>query len=82
MASHSGILAWRIPGTEEPGELQSMGSHPRSQAQQQQGPRGAKLCVGKNLRGQVFPILGVGETSTTPAQKGSLGVRKGADARL
>ena len=24
-ASHSGILAWRIPWTEEPGGLQSMG---------------------------------------------------------
>ena len=26
MATHSSILAWRIPRTEEPGELQSMGS--------------------------------------------------------
>ena len=26
MATHSSILAWRIPWTEEPGELQSMGS--------------------------------------------------------
>ena len=26
MASHSSVLAWRIPGTEEPGGLQSMGS--------------------------------------------------------
>ena len=25
IATHSGILAWRIPGTEEPGVLQSMG---------------------------------------------------------
>ena len=24
MATHSSILAWRIPGTEEPGRLQSM----------------------------------------------------------
>ena len=27
MAPHSSPLAWRIPGTEEPGGLQSMGSH-------------------------------------------------------
>ena len=27
MAPHSSILAWRIPWTEEPGGLQSMGSH-------------------------------------------------------
>ena len=26
MATHSSILAWRIPGMEEPGRLQSMGS--------------------------------------------------------
>ena len=26
MATHSGILAWRIPWTEEPGGLQSIGS--------------------------------------------------------
>ena len=26
MATHSGILAWRIPWTEEPAGLQSMGS--------------------------------------------------------
>ena len=27
MATHSSILAWEIPETEEPGGLQSMGSH-------------------------------------------------------
>ena len=27
MAPHSSVLAWRIPGTGEPGGLQSMGSH-------------------------------------------------------
>jgi len=27
MATHSNILAWRIPGTEEPSGLPSMGSH-------------------------------------------------------
>ena len=26
MATHSGVLAWRIPGTVEPGGLPSMGS--------------------------------------------------------
>ena len=26
MATHSSILAWRIPWTEEPGRVQSMGS--------------------------------------------------------
>ena len=27
MGTHSSILAWRIPWTEEPGGLQSIGSH-------------------------------------------------------
>ena len=27
MATHSTVLAWRIPGTGEPGGVQSMGSH-------------------------------------------------------
>ena len=31
MATHSSILAWRIPWTEEPGELKSMGSQSQTQ---------------------------------------------------
>ena len=27
MTTHSGVLAWRVPGTGEPGGLPSMGSH-------------------------------------------------------
>ena len=27
MATHTSVLAWRIPGTGEPGGLPSMGSH-------------------------------------------------------
>ena len=30
MATHSSILSWEIPGTEEPGGLQSMGSQGRT----------------------------------------------------
>ena len=31
MATHSSVLAWRIPWTEEPGGLQSVGSQSRTQ---------------------------------------------------
>ena len=31
MATHSSILAWRIPWTKEPGRLQSMGSQTQTQ---------------------------------------------------
>ena len=30
MATHSSILAWRVPWTEEPGRLQSTGSQSRT----------------------------------------------------
>ena len=34
MATHSSILAWRIPWTEEPGGLQSTGSQSQTQLKQ------------------------------------------------
>ena len=34
MATHSSILPWRIPWTEEPGRLQSMGSQSPTQLKQ------------------------------------------------
>ena len=34
MATHSSILAWRIPGTEEPGGLLSMGSQSQTRLKQ------------------------------------------------
>ena len=46
MATHSSILAWRIPWTEEPGGLQSMGSERIGHGlatKQQQGQEQASL---------------------------------------
>ena len=54
MAAHSSILAWRIPQTEEPGGLQSIGSHSQTQLKRlstqpcQQWGKGSKevsLCL-------------------------------------
>ena len=49
MASHSSILAWKIPWTEEPGGLQSMGSqrvrHILSTKQQHQPENHGSECV-------------------------------------
>ena len=44
MATHSSILAWRIPWTEEPGGLQSMGS---------QGDRHDRAGTGMRARGMM-----------------------------
>ena len=41
MATHSSILAWRIPWTEEPGGLQSMGSQ-RVRQNEQFSPHGTQ----------------------------------------
>ena len=53
MATHSGILAWRIPWTEEPGGLQSTGS----------------LGVGQTERLPfLFPLSCIGERNGNPLQ--------------
>ena len=43
MATHSSILAWRIPWTEEPGGLQSMGPQSRTGLSNQHTPQGQCL---------------------------------------
>ena len=60
MATHSGILAWRIPWTEEPGGLQSVGakgsdttgqlslSHTSTEDSTKNGPIGDDTVAGKH----------------------------------
>ena len=49
MATHSSILTWEIPWTEEPGRLQSVGSqrvrHNLETEQQQQQTQKTKQCA-------------------------------------
>ena len=45
MATHSSLLAWRIPWTEEPGGLQSIGSQSRTRLKQlSTHAQSAKYC--------------------------------------
>ena len=44
MATHSSVLAWKIPGTEEPGGLPSMGSHRVRHKQQQKHAKSLPSC--------------------------------------
>ena len=46
MATHSNILAWRIPCTEEPGGLQSMGSR-ESDMTEQLSTQACQIHAGK-----------------------------------
>ena len=54
MAAHSSILAWRIPWTEEPGGLQSMGSqrvrHNKRFLLDVSEAVGPKLCISNASR--------------------------------
>jgi len=51
MATHSSVLAWRIPGTGEPGGLPSMGSH-------RVGHDWSNLAVAaKQLRSSIMPLI-------------------------
>ena len=54
MANHSSVLAWKIPWTEEPGGLQSMGlqrvgHNLATEQQQQQAKLGGKITVFGNF---------------------------------
>ena len=45
LATHSSILAWRTPGTVEPGGLLSIGSHTTEETQQQQQGGVSQACL-------------------------------------
>ena len=50
MATHSGVLAWRIPGTGEPGGLPSMGSH-------RVRHNWSDLAAAAAVKAMVFPVV-------------------------
>ena len=50
MATHSGVLAWRIPGTGEPGGLPSLGSH-------RVRHNWSDLAAAKTLQGDIFSFI-------------------------
>ena len=52
LATHSSVLAWRIPGTEEPGRLPSMGSHSRTWLK-----RLSSSSLGSTLKTHHFLVL-------------------------
>ena len=45
MATHSSVLAWRIPGTGEPGGLPSMGLHSRTRLKRLSGSSSIRMYV-------------------------------------
>ena len=67
MATHSSVLAWRVPGTGEPGGLPSMGSHRVGHAGSDSAAAAAADIMG-------FPGSSAGKESTCTA--GDLGSRQ------
>ena len=53
MAAHSSVLAWRIPGTGEPGGLPSMGSH---RVGHDWSDAAAAAADPKNIKGSLLSI--------------------------
>ena len=53
MATHSSVLAWRIPGTGEPGGLPSMGSHSSSSSSSK-----TSIRTRSNFCNAIFSFLG------------------------
>ena len=49
MATHSSILAWRLPQTEDPGGLQSLGSQESDMIEQHPSPRGLHAVAGDEI---------------------------------
>ena len=49
LATHSRILAWRIPGTEEPGGLPSIGSHSWTQLKRLSSSSSSKMLLSSPL---------------------------------
>ena len=54
LATHSSVLAWRIPGTEEPGGLPSMRSHSQTRLKRL-GSSSSSVYLGRVLLSQFIP---------------------------
>ena len=57
MATHSSILAWRIPGMGEPGGLPSMGSHRVGHDWSDLAAAAAAVCICPNTSLPIYPSL-------------------------
>ena len=56
MATHSSVLAWRIPGTGEPSGLPSMGSPGRARSPLPGGPGSPRSEGGRQARAELRQV--------------------------
>ena len=73
MATDSSVLAWRIPGTEEPGGLPSMGSHRvrhdwHDLAAAAAWPQKRVIAKGSDASGMKSWVTSLGRDDITPAE--------------
>ena len=61
MATHSSVLAWRIPGTGEPGGLPSMGSHSLTRLKRLSSSSSSSSLLVKDLWEQQVELKGLGQ---------------------
>ena len=55
MATHSSILAWRIPWTEKPGELQSIGLRSQTELKQLSTHASKRIVKGVDVMSHLSP---------------------------
>ena len=75
MATHSSVLAWRIPGTGEPGRLSSMGSH-------RVGHDSSDLAVAAAAEKNRGDIPGGPVVKTSPSDIGGMGSILGQGTKI
>ena len=66
MATHSSVLAWRIPGTEEPGGLPSMGSHSWTQLKRLSSSSSSIVCLVIRKWGWMWSLINRIDTEKRP----------------
>ena len=59
MATHSSVLAWRIPGMGEPGGLPSMGSQSRTRLKQLNSSSSSRLIISSTSSNTSLDLLHV-----------------------
>ena len=88
MATHSSVLAWKIPRTEEPSELQSMGAgeggcaqrvgHDRACTRHNEPSKGTAILLKKGFQGRLSQDTLDGQRPLSPAPLHKRWVRMGA----
>ena len=69
MATHSSVLAWRIPGTGDPGGLPSLGSHRVGTRLKRLSSSSSRIFIGRTDAEAESPVLWPPDARSQPIGK-------------